>query len=290
MFSHCEHVVDKDTIRPVAQGERGIRMRSSVRRELLAEFLATTVLITFGVAVVAQVLLSKEKNGQYLSINLGWGLAVMLGAYIGGGVSGAHMNPAVTLALALFRGFPWAKVVPFIAVQLLGAFAGSALVYVSYREALDAFDGGTRSVVGATATAGIWSTYPQDYLSLMGGMIDQVVGTALLVAIVFALGDSRNTAPPATIAPLMVGATVVAIGMTFGLNCGYAINPARDIGPRLFTYFAGWGSPVFTQFPNWWLVPIAGPMIGGPLGGFVYQFLIGRLHPPAHESPEMDRL
>lgn len=254
-------------------------MPSRMMREFFAELLATFTLITFGVAVVAQVVLGQKTHGDYLNINLAWGLAVCLGIYVGGGVSGAHMNPAVTLALALFRGFPWVKVLPYFAAQLAGAFLASALVFAVYQEALDKYDGGQRAVTGEKGTAGIWATYPGDHLSFQGGMIDQIAGTAMLMLVVFALGDSKNLAPQANLGPLLVGATVVVIGMTFGLNCGYAINPARDLGPRLFTYLAGWGPAVFEVRDQWWIVPVVGPMIGGVVGAAVYELFIGRRHP-----------
>jgi MIP family channel proteins len=249
-------------------------------REAAAEFLGTFVLVVFGVAVVAQVTLSEKSAGEYLSINLGWGLAVTMGIYIAGGVSGAHLNPAVTLALAVRRGFPWRKIPAYWLAQLCGAFAASAVVYVVYREALDHFDGGLRQVVGERATAGIWATYPQTFLSaLPGGLIDQIVGTALLVALIFAVGDRRNLAPTGNLAPLVVGAAVVLIGMTFGFNAGYAINPARDFAPRLFTALAGWGGEAFRANDHWWWVPIVGPLVGGVLGGLVYDLFIARHHP-----------
>jgi len=249
-------------------------------RELAAEFLGTFVLIVFGVAVVAQVVLSGQQNGQYLSINIGWGLAVTMGVYVAGGVTGAHINPAVTLALAVHRGFPWSKVLPYCIAQTAGAIAASAVVFVTYYEALGHFDGGLRQVVGDQATAGIWATYPQPFLSnAPGGLIDQIVGTALLVGVIFALSDEKNTPPAANLAPLLVGALVLLIGMTFGYNAGYAINPARDFGPRLFTAIAGWGVDVFRANNYWWWVPIVGPSIGGILGGFVYDLFIGKRHP-----------
>lgn len=266
-------------------------MRPSLARELAAEFLGTFVLITFGVGVVAQVLLSEQQAGQYLSINLGWGLAVTFGVYTAGGISGAHLNPAVTLALAALRGFPWSRVIPFVIAQLAGAFVASALIYATYHEALDHFDGGVRQVTGPKATAGIWATYPQSFLSnVPGGLVDQIVGTALLVGLVFALTDNRNLAPPSWMGPLAIGAIVGVIGMTFGFNAGYAINPARDLGPRLFTAVAGWGPEVFRAHHGWWWVPIAGPLIGGVLGGFVYDLFIGWYHGPLDERPEVGRV
>ena len=252
---------------------------TATMREALAEFLGTFVLILFGVGVVAQVALGGGANGQYLSINLGWGLAVTLGVYVSAGVSGAHLNPAVTVALAAWRGFPWAKVGPYIGAQLAGAFVASAVVYLTYADALTHLDGGVRQVIGPLGTAGIWATYPQPWLSTLGGLIDQIVGTAALVLVVFALSDSRNTAPQSNLGPIVVGLLVAAIGMSYGLNAGYAINPARDFGPRLFTALAGWGGEVFNAGNGWWWVPIAGPMIGGPIGGLVYDVFIGKRHP-----------
>ena len=227
-------------------------MLKGTARESAGEFFGTFILIAFGVGVVAQTVLSKELNGSYLAINLGWGLAVMLGVYASAGVSGAHINPAVTLALAVHRGFPWSKVAPYVIAQTAGAFAGALLVYVTYREAFTAFDGGSRLVEGAAATAGIFATYPQPYLSIAGGFVDQVIGTMLLMAGVLALTDQRNAAPPAYLAAPLVGLLVVAIGVAFGFNAGYAINPARDLGPRLFTAVAGWGPGVFTAGGGWW--------------------------------------
>lgn len=259
-------------------------MSRSLIREMLAEFLGTFVLIVFGVGVVAQVVLSKQTAGSYLSINLAWGLAVTMGCYVSAGVTGAHLNPAVTLALAVHRRFPWNKVVPYSVAQLAGAFVASAVVYVTYHEALAAFDGGLRQVAGPQGTAGIWATYPQQFLSTFpGGFIDQVVGTALLVGVIFGITDTRNSPAPAGLAPLIVGFLVVLIGATFGFNSGYAINPARDFAPRLFTFVAGWGAEVFRAGNAWWWVPIVAPCVGGVIGGWVYDAFVGR-HFPNHQA------
>jgi MIP family channel proteins len=261
-------------------------MLKGTAREAAAEFLGTFVLLVFGIGVVAQVVLSGQQAGQYLSINIGWGVAVMLGVYASAGVSGAHLNPAVTLALAVHRGFPWGKVLPYVAAQMAGAIVASAVVFTTYHEALDHFDGGVRQVVGDRATAGIWATYPREFLSTFpGGFVDQVVGTALLVLLVFALSDVRNLAPQANLAPVLVGMTVLAIGMTFGFNSGYAINPARDLGPRLFTAVAGWGGEVFRAGRSWWWVPVVAPLVGGVLGGYIYDRLILRHHPVEQAAP-----
>ena len=263
-------------------------MLTGTSREAAAEFLGTFVLIVFGSAVVAQVVLSGGSHGGYLSINLAWGLAVMMGVYVSAGVSGAHLNPAVTLALAVHRQFPWSKVLPYCAAQMAGAFTASAVTFVAYREAFDRFDGGVRQVTGPHATAGIFATYPQEFLSnVPGGLVDQVVGTALLILVIFAIGDRRNSAPEAALAPFLVGLLVVLIGMTFGFNAGYAINPARDLGPRLFTAVAGWGSEVFRAGHHWWWVPIVGPCVGAVLGGAVYDLLITHHHPREERAKEV---
>jgi MIP family channel proteins len=259
--------------------------RPDITREVLAEFLATFVLLMFGVGVVAQVVLSGQTAGSFLSINLAWGLGVTMGCYVAGGVSGAHMNPAVTIALAVQRDFAWYKVGPFIVAQVLGAFLASAVVYLTYSEALTAFDGGVRQIAGPQGTAGIWATYPQPFLSAFpGGFIDQFVGTALLMGVILAISDARNTPPVAGMAPFVVGLLVVAIGMSFGFNAGYAINPARDFGPRLFTALAGWGTDVFRAGNAYWWVPIAGPITGAVCGGWIYDLLIGKRF-PGHQSP-----
>jgi MIP family channel proteins len=255
----------------------------NLKRELFAEFLGTFVLIAFGAGVVAQVVLSNEKNGVYLSINLAWGMAVTLGIYVAGGVTGAHLNPAVTVALAARRGFPWKKVIPYSLAQLLGAFIASFVVFITYREAFAAFDGGTRQVVGAKSTAGIFATYPQSFLSHTGGMVDQIVGTALLMLVILAIGDNRNLAPSGNLGPVIVGMLVTVIGMSFGFNAGYAINPARDLGPRLFTAVAGWGADVFRAGNYWFWVPIVGPIVGGVLGAYTYDLLIGRFLPESRQ-------
>ena len=263
-----------------------VKTLTGTGREAAAEFFGTFVLIFFGAGVVAQTVLSGGANGSYIGINIAWGLAVTLGVYVAGGVSGAHLNPAVTLALACNRGFAWRKVLPYAAAQVAGAFTAAALVHAVYREAFAHFDGGTRQVTGAKATAGIFATYPQEYLTLTGGLVDQVAGTAILVALIFAIIDPRNVAPPGWLGPILFGGLVVAIGMCFGMNAGYAINPARDLGPRMYTALGGWGSDVFRAGNGWWWVPVVAPCLGGVLGGWIYDVCVGRrLAEPASASP-----
>lgn len=261
-------------------------MTRGVSREMFAEFLGTLVLLTFGLGVVAQTVLSRQTAGSTLSINICWGLAVTMGCYVSAGVTGAHLNPAVTLALAVHRRFPWSKVAPYVVAQLLGALVASALVFAAYHDALVAFDGGTRHVSGELGTAGIFATYPQAFVSTGIGFFNEALGTALLMGVILGITDARNSPAPAALTPVIVGLLVVAIGTSFGFNTGYAINPARDFGPRLFTSLAGWGGEVFTAANSWWWVPIVAPCVGAVAGGWVYDACVGHQFPSADVKSE----
>jgi glycerol uptake facilitator protein len=241
--------------------------------ELLAEFLGTLVLLALGDGVVAMVTLFGTPDtagavvkGGYTNITLGWGLAVLMGICVAGKVSGAHLNPAVTLSLAIFRGFPWRKVFPYTAAQVAGAFAGAALVYANYLPAFDKFD------PDRSKTADVFTTFSSFPDVWWAGLLDQVVGTALLVGLIFAIVDPRNQPVAAGWQPLAIGLVVVAIGVSWGGMHGYAINPARDFGPRLFTLAAGFKKTGFDGLS--FLVPIVGPLAGGLLGAFVYDTVV----------------
>ena len=249
--------------------------------ELLAEFLGTLVLILFGTGVVAMVVLFPSKNtgevvhGGYTNITIGWGLGVTMGMYVAGRISGAHLNPAVTLTLAVFRGFPWRKVMPYSVAQTAGAFVAAALVYCNYLPAFHRVD------PGLERTAGIFTTFPAFPDLPKAGFLDQVVGTALLLLLILAITDERNMPPGSNLSPLMIGLVVVAIGMSFGGMHGYAINPARDLGPRLFTVVAGFRNNGITDGSHVWWVPIAAPLLGGLVGAAIYDFGIRRFLPRA---------
>jgi len=206
---------------------------------------------------------------------LGWGLAVTMGIYIAGKISGAHLNPAITLALAVFRDFPWRKVVPYSIAQTAGAFAAAALVYWNYLPAFRQVD------PQLVHTAGIFTTFPAFPALIQAGFLDQLIGTALLVLLVLAVTDEFNMPPGANFAPLMIGLIVVAIGMSFGGMHGYAINPARDFGPRLFTVLAGFHNNGLTDGARVWWVPIIAPLLGGLVGAAIYDFCIRRFLRPS---------
>jgi glycerol uptake facilitator protein len=246
--------------------------RKALLGQVLAELLGTLVLIALGDGVVAMVVLfdtgapGEVTKGGYTNITLGWGLAVLLGICVAGRVSGAHLNPAVTLALAVFRGFPWGKVAPYVLAQVAGAFAGAALVYANYLPAFRQFDPGLEN------TANVFTTFPAFPDRWAFGLLDQVVGTALLVGLIFAITDPRNGTVPPSLQPFAIGLVVVAIGVSWGGMHGYAINPARDFGPRLFTLASGFRNTGFDTPALW--VPIAGPLLGGLVGALIYDGLI----------------
>src|SRR5579864_1451815 len=183
----------------------------SLLAEMLAEFLGTFVLMLFGIGVVAMVVLFPTKNagevihGGYTNITLGWGLGVTMGIYVAGKISGAHLNPAVTLALAVFRGFSWRKVLPYSIAQTAGAFAAAALVYWNYLPAFRQTD------PQLERTAGVFTTFPAFPAVPQAGFLDQFVGTGLLLFLIFAIVDEFNLPPGANLAPALIGLVVVAI-------------------------------------------------------------------------------
>lgn len=256
-------------------------------RECLAECLGVYLLILFGCGSAAQVTTSRETKGQYLSINLGFAIGVTCGIYASAGVSGAHLNPAVTLSLCFLGRHPWTKLPFYAFFQLVGAFLAAATVSLMYYDAINAFSEGELLVSGPKGTAGIFCTYPADYLSLWGGVVDQVIGTAALLTCVLAIGDRKNTKTlPDGLKPMVVGVIVLGIGVSMGSNSGYAINPARDLGPRLFTYIGGWGADVFRAGGGWWWVPVVGPCVGALLGTLIYVLMIEIHHPPVASDPQ----
>ncbi|MFC5267936.1 MIP/aquaporin family protein [Kribbella qitaiheensis] len=258
--------------------------------ECSAEFAGTFILILFGVGVVAQVVAGGI--GDHDSIAWAWGIGVTMGVYVSARVSGAHINPAVTIALAAFRGFAWRKVLPYIVAQFLGAFAAAMVVRWNYSEVLQKFDPGL-----TIKSQGVFSTLPGNGsvelgVGVWGGFLDQIIGTAILMLVILAIVDLRNTAPAANLGPFMIGLLVVGIGMAWGTLAGYAINPARDFGPRLASALTGYGGDAFKdQFGDlYFWVPIVGPIIGALIGAFLYDLLVGRNLPVGDVDEEPGRV
>jgi len=239
--------------------------------EFVAELVGTTILLTFGAGVVASVVLfAPNVVAGTTNINIAWGLAVMFGIYASGRISGGHLNPAVTIALALTKRFPIYKVWYYILAQMIGAFIGAAIVFLVYYKQFMAVDPDLLN------TAGIFATFPA-HAGFWPGFIDQVVGTALLLFLILATGDANNTPAGANLGPMIVGLIIVAIGMAFGTMNGYAINPARDLGPRLFTVIAGFKNNGLTDGSGAWLPGFLGPFVGGVVGAVFYDITVGKI-------------
>lgn len=246
--------------------------------EMASEFAGTFILILFGVGVVAQVVAGGL--GGHDSIAWAWGFGVTLGVYVAGKISGGHLNPAVTIALAAFKGFEWRKVGPYMLAQTLGAFVAALLVRWNYTEVLSKFDPGH-----TFKSQFVFSTLPGNGtlpVHEWGAFRDQIIGTAILLFVIVAITDLRNNTFAGGIAPLAIGFLVVAIGMAWGTNAGYAINPARDFGPRLASFLTGFHTAWQDQYGNlYFWVPIVAPIIGGLIGVFLYDLLVGRFLPSA---------
>lgn len=252
----------------------------TIKGQCIAEFLGTGLIIFFGAGCVAALKLAGASFGQW-EICIIWGLAVSMAAYMTAGVSGAHLNPAVTVALCLFANFDGRKVLPYIVAQVAGAFCAAALVYGLYYNLFLDYEQSHQMVRGSVESldlAGIFSTYPNPHISVGQAFLVEMVITAVLMGVIMALTDDGNGIPRGPLAPLLIGLLVAIIGGAMGPLTGFALNPARDFGPKIFAWLAGWGNVAFTGGRDipYFLVPIFGPLVGACLGAFGYRTLIGR--------------
>jgi len=248
-------------------------------REYLAEFIGTFVLY-FGGSGVNIVAAGMTKD--WLLISIGWGLAVMMGVYTAAGVSGAHLNPAVTLGMAVFNGFSWIKVPGFVIAQILGAYFAALLniglnkPIIKSMSGTDRFVADPRNILDIGAdTSGNFCTWPGIEISNSLAFATEVVLTAFLLFGIFAITNTRNPAGnPPGMNGFLVGMLVVVIGACWGVNTGYAINPARDFGPRLAMVTVGYNKEVFTACDHYFWIPIIAPLVGSVVGGVFYFGLI----------------
>jgi len=254
-------------------------------RHFLAEFLGTFCLVLIGDGAVAQWALSasplspSNKGGNFIHVAFGYGLALMVGICVSGGVSGGHLNPAVTLAMAVMKKLRWAQLPVYWAGQYLGAFLASLVLWGNYADAI-----ATASPAGDNtiqATAGIFASYPSyptEQVALYTLAADQIIGTFLLLIIIFAVTDEHNMNISGSLVPLTIGLGLTVIHLSFGLNAGAAVNPARDFSPRLFTLIAGWEDS-FSAFDHWFWIPLLLPHIGAVLAAGIYAVMISAHHP-----------
>ena len=253
-------------------------MRKIFAGELISEAVAMFIIIAFGDSVAAMYSLYTPSpyQGAYWGVCIAWGLAVTLAIYTTGSVSGCHANPAVTLALALYRKFSWRKVIPYCIAQTIGAFLGAVVVYVLFSPVIDHFNAVNNMTRAAGGAAGVFFTHPGLMITPMHAFGDQIILTAFLIFGIFAITEQYNEmAPGANSGALIIGFLVATNGASMGYLEAWAINPSRDFGPRLFCFFMGWGASALPSPQNYWWVPIVGPLIGGALAGLIYgRFLI----------------
>lgn len=240
-------------------------METSLCTKFLFEFIGTAVLILLGDGVVASTILKKSKgyNGGWIVITIAWGLAVMCGVFIAGPYTGAHLNPAVSIGLALAGVFPWALVPTYIIAQLLGGFVGALLVYLFYKDHYDATD-------DADAKLGTFCTMPA-IMNKPRNFLCELIGTFLLVFVILVLAIDGNTPEigMGSLGAFPVTFLIVAIGMSLGGTTGYAINPARDLPPRLAHFLL----PIKDKRDSGWQyswVPVLGPITGAIIAALVY--------------------
>jgi glycerol uptake facilitator protein len=251
--------------------------------ELISECMATYIILALGDSAAAMYTLYDPSPYQnaYWGVCIAWGLAVTIAIYVTGAVSGTHANPAVTLALAVYRGFSARKILPYVGAQVLGAFLGAATVYLLFSPVIDHFNALhhlSRGLDGGAA--GVFFTHPSAGITPLHAFVDEIVLTGFLVLGIFAITEEFNTlAPSPNSGALIIGFLVATIGASAGYLEAWPINPARDFGPRLFCFFTGWGSQALPAPQNYWWVPILGPLAGGLAGGGIYQLLIRRYLP-----------
>ncbi|GMF33346.1 unnamed protein product [Phytophthora lilii] len=255
------------------------QVKSPFAKEMMAEFLATFICMLFGLSCMAQVTLSGGSAGSFVTIALAWGFAYFLGISVGGGVSGAHLNPTVTVTLALLKMLPWKKVPFYILVQTVASYVSALVVYILYRPMFNIVD------PDRTTTHTVFATFPHENVGNFTCFLTEFLAAALLILGILALLDHHNRPIGRHAVPPAIGVLVSAIAMGFAMNTGLAANGARDLGPRLFMLTAGWGSRVFTLNHYYFWIPLVAPIMGGAAGAFVYEAMVGYHHAGRSHGP-----
>jgi len=252
-------------------------MKRAFLGELISEALAVFIIIAIGDSVAAMYSLYDPSPyvNAYWGVCITWGLAVTIAIYTTASISGCHANPAVTLSLALFRKFSWSKVLPYWIAQVIGGFAGAAIVYSMFHPVLDSWNAAHHLTRVAGGGAGVFFTHASAGILPMHAFWDEIVLTGILVFGIFAITEQYNEqAPGANSGALIIGFLVAIIGASGGYLEAWPLNPARDFGPRLFCFFAGWGPAALPSPDNYWWIPIVAPLCGAVVGGGAYQALI----------------
>jgi glycerol uptake facilitator protein len=240
----------------------------SIYQEAAAELVGTMFILLFGCGVCAMNTLFDL--GGYVNITFGWGLGVFLGILVSARISGAHLNPAVTLALVLVKRFPANKAPLYVVAQMLGGFLGAAIVYVFYYAKFMQVDPGLEH------SAGIFATFPAITGTFLPGFFAEVIATAILMFGILSIVDHCVFSKAAFLTPFAVAALIVAIGMSFGGMHGYAMNMARDLSPRIFTALLGFKNNGLTDGSWIWAAPVFGSLIGASIGAALYKLAINK--------------
>ncbi|KAK6745147.1 hypothetical protein RB195_011705 [Necator americanus] len=263
-----------------------IRIRSPILRNALSEFFGTMLLLFIGDAIVMQFVLSDQKLNSWVQINFGWGLAITFTVYCCARTSGGHFNPAVSLTMVTFGRLSVRDFLIYCVVQTFGAFVGAAGAYGIYYNQFVNYEGPEHRIVGEKATAECFCSFPQAHVGNLTCFFDQVAGTGLLVLFVAVIIDKRNRIPEVA-HPWLFGFVLVMIGTCYGMNLGYPINPARDLGPRILAYFI-YGSEVFTYHHYYFWIPIVAPLVGAVTGAWLYHIFVGAHIPdPEEDAPAL---
>lgn len=239
--------------------------------EPLAEFFCTGMSVFLGMAGTLSVNLSQDQTKQYgtwETLCWAWGLSFMFGIYLGGGVSGAHMNPVISLSLAIYRGFPWRRCGLYIVIQVLAAFVGTMLAYGLFRDAILQVD------PDLTQTYSSWFTVPQPWVSPATAFFNEFIGGAILMIAVLSLGDDQNNPPGAGMHAFIIGLLVTILKMTLGYNTGAALSPANDFAARVVAQIVGYRTPHLWQTGWFAYGPIAGTLTGALVGCAMYDLVV----------------
>lgn len=234
-------------------------------QEFIAEFFGTLFILLFGLGANAMNMLFQLNN--YTNITLGWGAGVFLGILVSNRLSGAHLNPAVTLALVITKRFPASKMFHYILAQMLGGFVGAVIVYYFYQAKFSLMDPTFAHSSAIFATFSAVSTF-------WPGFMAEIIATAILLFSILAIVEHFNSEKAGWLAPFAIGGLIVAIGMSFGGMHGYAMNPARDLSPRIFIYLMHFQNTGFSSTD--WMGPTFGSLIGGIIGAVLYTITLGK--------------
>ncbi|GMR32496.1 hypothetical protein PMAYCL1PPCAC_02691, partial [Pristionchus mayeri] len=270
-FSLTQLTSDMDAIREKIANALRIEDKKLIR-QFLAEVIGTFFLVFIGTS--ANVQQAVAVGGNSTSAHIAWGIGFMFAVLMAASVSGAHLNPAISFTQMLLGNISIPSMVVYWAAQFIGAFLGAAATYFGHHDDLWTIDHGNRMVGGTTGTAGLFATYPSPHMSVWGSLLDQIIGTAILSGLICCITDKRHKIHSAAV-PVLAGAIMTMVAMTFGANGGFAINPARDLGPRLWCLIAGYGWESFSANSYYFWIPLVGPMIGAVVGALIYKFFVG---------------